>query len=151
MGRRQPYLRYSHHANTCMRVIGYLNAVTGAVHSHDTGSVTAKRLAESVSQIAKWYPDAEKIYLVWDNWFVHLHDKVANALEKSPRVEVLPLPTYAPWLNPIEKLWRWLRQRLSHTHPWSDDFLKFRDQVRAELAWLSTGHPELLRYVGLSR
>lgn len=149
LGRSQPRMRYSHRANTRMRVVAYLDAATGAVHSDEMGSVTVERLARNVSQLSQWYPQAETIYLVWDNWPNHAHPKVARALSKQPRVRILWLPTYAPWLNPMEKAWRWTRQRVTHAHPWCDDFLEFRQQVRSELARLSEGSEELLRYAGL--
>jgi len=150
MGRQQPRMGYSHRSNTRMRVVGYLNAHTGGVHSEDTSRVSADRLARSVSQISRWYPHAETIYLVWDNWPVHRHEKVQRALAKQPRVQVLWLPTYAPWLNRIEKLWRYTKQRLTHAHPWCDDFTEFKQHVRDELRRLESGSAELKRYVGLS-
>lgn len=150
MGRRQPRMRYSHRSNRRMRVVGYLNAVSGAVHSAEMSTVTVRGLGRNVSGISSWYPTAEKIYLAWDNWPNHGHPQVAGALVKQPRVEVLWLPTYAPWLNPMEKGWRWTRQRVTHAHPWSDDFREFRQQVSMELGRLANGSQELLRYVGLS-
>jgi len=133
-----------------MRVVGYLNAVTGEVHTQDMSTVTVKRLATNVSQISRWYPHAEKIYLVWDNWPNHAHPRVLESLRRQPRVEILWLPTYSPWLNPIEKLWRWTKQRVVHAHPWCDDFREFRRQVQAEFQSLAHGSVPLLRYVGLS-
>jgi hypothetical protein len=150
LGRLQPKLPYSHRANTRMRVVGYLNATCGAVHNHDMSTVTARHLAKSVAQISQWYPRAERIYLVWDNWPVHRHPLVEKALAAQPRLHVLWLPTYAPWLNAIEKLWRWIRHRVTHTHPWSDDFGQFRSQIRTELDNLNHGSKELMCYTGLS-
>ena len=150
LGRRQPRMPYSHRSNTRLREVAYLNACTGAVHSEDMTSVTAQRLARNASRISDWYPQAETIYLVWDNWPVHDHPKVLQALHRQPRLQVLKLPTYAPWLNPMEKAWRWTRQRITHTHPWSDNFPQFREAIREEFARLSGGSQELLRYVGLS-
>jgi hypothetical protein len=143
-------MRYSHRSNTRMRVVAYLNARSGAVHAEDMGRVTVQRLARSVSNLPAMYPHAQTIYLAWDNWPNHTHAKVQQALDKLPRVTVLPLPTYAPWLNPTEKLWRRTRQRVSHAHPWSDDFGEFRRQVKEELDSLSQGSEDLLRYAGLS-
>jgi hypothetical protein len=143
-------MRYSHRANTRLRVVGYLNASSGVVHYQDMSRVSAQRLARNVAQISGWYPQAEKIYLAWDNWPVHAHPKVKEALDKQPRVEVLWLPTYAPWLNNMEKAWRWSRQRVAHAHPWSDDFMEFRQQVRDEFARLAKPSEEFRRYVGLS-
>lgn len=150
LGRRQPRLSYSHRANTRMRVVGYLDATTGSVHAHDMSTVTVERLARSVCQVSGWYPEAQRIYLVWDNWPNHGHPKVAQALARQSRVRVLWLPTYAPWLNPADKVWRWTRQRVTHAHPWSDDFREYRAQIRAEFATLEAGSTELLRYTGLS-
>ena len=109
MGRRQPHLHYSHRANTRMRVIGYLNAAIGALHTQEPSTVTVQRLAKSVREISRLYSDAERIYLAWDNWPNHDHPKVFEALASQPRVRVLPLPTDSPWLNPIEKVWRRIR------------------------------------------
>lgn len=149
MGRRQPRLPYSHRANTLMRVVGVLDAVTARVQAWDFPRVSAERLARCFRQLGALYPEAHRIYLIMDNWPVHFHPRVQAALAAEPRVQVIPLPTYAPWLNNIEKLWRWVRQRVTHAHPWCDDFLFFREQVRAELYALASGSPELKRYCGL--
>ena len=79
-GRRQPKLRYSHRANTVMRVVGLLNGATGSVHAWDFPRVTAARLADCFRQVGTLYPKAERIYVVMDNWPVHTHPKVQQAL-----------------------------------------------------------------------
>jgi putative transposase len=150
MGRLQPKMPYASKNNTRMRVVGYLNAATGAVHSEEMEAVTAGNLARSVAKLSRWYPAAETIYLVWDNWPNHSSQAVMKALQNQPRVKVLPLPTYSPWLNAIEKVWRWVRQRVTHAHPWCDHFREFRGHVRAELDPLTAGSEAILRYVGLS-
>lgn len=149
MGRIQPRLRYSHRANTLMRVVGLLEAVKARVHVWDFPSVTADRLARCFKQIGSLYPEAQKLFLVLDNWPVHTHPKVQEAMAKEPRLQVIFLPTYAPWLNRIEKLWRWVKQQVTHTHPWCDDFRLFRQQVLAEFQRLASGSPQLKRYCGL--
>ena len=149
MGRMQPKMPYASKNNTRMRVVGYLNATTGAVHSEEMRAVTSKNLAKSVSKISHWHPDAKTIYLAWDNWPNHKSRAVVEALVKQPRIKLLPLPTYSPWLNPIEKVWRWVRQRVTHAHPWCDHFQEFRAHARDELPPLAFGTTEILRYVGL--
>lgn len=143
-------MRYGNRSNTRMRMIGYLDAMSGAVFCEDVKSVTVDRLIQSLSKLPERYPGAERIYLVWDNWFNHTNPRTQAALARLPSVRVLPLPTYAPWLNPIEKVWRWARQRVVHAHPWSDDFHEFRRQVNAEFERLAEGSEDLRRYVGLS-
>ncbi len=149
LGRRQPRLPYAHRANTCMRVVGFLDATSGCVQAWDFPRITAPRLRQCWLRAARHYPNAEKIYVVVDNWPVHFHPDALDALTQDPRLELLALPTYAPWLNPIEKLWRLVRQRVTHAHPWSDDFPHFRRQVRTHLTAFEQDAPGLLRYVGL--
>ncbi len=151
MGRRQPKLQYSHRSNTVMRVIGYMNSRSGAVHAWDYSKVTAVRFARSIKALANLYPDQENIYVVLDNWPVHFHPKVMQILAGESRVRLVPLPTYAPWLNPIEKLWKWCKQSLVHAHSWADDFQTFKSEVRNFLEPLSDGSDVLLKYAGLSR
>lgn len=151
MGRAQPKLRYGHRANTVMRVVGALDAVSGRVQAWDCSRVTAARLGRYWLQAAQSYPEAKSIYLVIDNWPVHFHPKVQTALARDPRLQLLPLPTYAPWLNNIEKLWRWVKQRVTHAHPWCDDFTHFKEQVREEFRRFASGSPELSRYCGLDQ
>lgn len=151
MGRHQPRMPYSHRANTLMRVVGFLDAVTASVRVWHFSRVTADRLARCLRQIAACYPAAHRIYLVMDNWPVHFHPKAQAALEADPRLQVVALPTYAPWLNAIEKLWRWVKQRVTHAHPWCDDFLLFRQQVLQAFDALASGSPHLRSYCGLDK
>lgn len=88
--------------------------------------------------------------LVMDIWPVHFHPKALEALMQDPRLELISLPTYAPWLNAIEKLWRLLRQRVAHAHPCCDDFRVCREHLLAQMQSFAHGSQALLRYVGLS-
>ena len=61
-------------------------------------------------------------------------------------IQLIPLPTYASWCNPIEKLWRKLRQELTHLHRWGDDVARLRDEIDRFLKQFADGSPDLLRY-----
>ena len=65
-------------------------------------------------------------------------------------IQLVWLPTYASWLNPIEKLWRKLRQELTHMHPWADDLTQLRQAVATFCAAFAQGSQDLKRYVGLA-
>ena len=71
------------------------------------------------------------------------------ALARYPRIKPVWLPTYAPWLNPIEKLWRWVRQDILKMHRWVEDWPQVKQLVRAFLNQFEHGSFDLLRYVGL--
>jgi len=79
-----------------MRVIGYLNPFTCQLHSSDYGKVRRFGLQEPVGSRQVLSRCRENLGVL-DNWPVHFHPKVLLALKSEPRIELLRLPTYAPW------------------------------------------------------
>ena len=68
------------------------------------------------------------VVMIWDQAGFHTSKKV-----KIPaNVTIVPLPPYSPQLNPIEKLWQYLRQ-----HYWSNRVYSDYDHLReaAVYAW----------------
>ena len=53
--------------------------------------------------------------MAWDNAITHEDDEVeAVVCSAAGRLILLYLPTYSPWLNPIEMLWRHFRREVTH-------------------------------------
>jgi transposase len=175
-GDEQARAKRSWSANTQTRIIAALEHTTGRV-VYQRGKVTTTALVRFFEKLRKAYPKATRINVVLDNWPVHYHPDVLVALEQQqtpwplrtpgnwptqPRasavrkwgdlelpIQFVPLPTYASWLNPAEKLWRKLRQDVTHHHPWADDLSKLREELDRFLDQFAHGSPDLLRYVGL--
>ena len=135
--------------NQQWRTIGALNAVTGQVNYLDGYIVGRQQVGKFYTQLARAYPTVDLLYVIQDNWNIHTHPDVLAALERYPRIKPVWLPTYAPWLNPIEKLWRKFRQELLHLHRFADAWDQFRQRCRAFFAQFSLGSQALLQYVGL--
>lgn len=135
--------------NQQWRIVGALNALNGRVDYLDNYIVGRQQLSALYRRLDGVYAEARHIYIIQDNWSVHRHPEVLEVLAGLPRLEVVWLPTYAPWLNPIEKLWRWLRQDVLKLHRWAADPLTLRQYVRAFLDQFATDSHELLHYVGL--
>lgn len=131
------------------RIIGVLNALSGAVDYLDGYIVGRAKVIAMYQAIAQRYPGAKRIYVAQDNWSIHTHPDVLTALQALPAIEPVWLPTYAPWLNPIEKLWRWLRQHVLKMHHLADDWPHLQQRVCAFLHQFADGSTPLLRYVGL--
>lgn len=136
--------------NQQWRTVGVLNALTGQVNYLDGYIVGRKQLITFYGQLDQVYPDAQRVYVIQDNWNIHSHPDVMTALVDYPRLRPVWLPTYAPWLNPIEKLWRWLRQDVLKLHRWVTDWERVKQNVRDFLDQFQHGSEALLRYVGLS-
>jgi DDE superfamily endonuclease len=131
------------------RLMGALNPFTGQVTYLDNYIVGRQKVIECYGRLVAAYPQARRLYAIQDNWSIHKHPDVIAALKQWPQVEPVWLPTYAPWLNPIEKLWRWLRQDVLHLHRLADDWKALRQRVRAFLDQFARGSQRLLEYVGL--
>jgi hypothetical protein len=135
--------------NSRWRIIGALNAVTGQVDYLDDYRVGRRQVIAMYQRIEQVYSWAGCIYVVQDNWSIHRHEDVQIALHNWPRIVPVWLPKDAPWLNPIEKVWRWLRQDVLKLHRLADDWPALRQQVRSFLDQFSTGSHALLHYGGL--
>jgi DDE superfamily endonuclease len=135
--------------NRQQRLIGALNALTGQVDYLDNYLVGRQQVSAFYRRLDQVYAAARRIYLVQDNWSIHHHADVLATLRQVPRLEPVWLPTYAPWLNPIEKLWHWLRRDVLKGHRLADDWPQLRSHVNAFLDQFAHGSPALLRYVGL--
>ena len=136
--------------NQQWRTIGALNALTGQVDYLDNYIVGRRQVIKFYGQLVQRYPAAQRIYLIQDNWNVHRHPDVLAALARWPQLQPLGLPTYSPWLNPIEKLWRWLRQAVLRLHRSVSDWPALRQKVRAFLDQFQHAADALLQYVGLT-
>lgn len=135
--------------NTQWRILAGLNAFTGQVTHLSNYIVGRRQVMEWYGCLYTAYPTANKIYVVQDNWSIHTHPEVLELLKQYPHIEPVWLPTYSPWLNPIEKLWRWLKTDVLKMHRLAQDWKELRRQVDLFLGQFAQGSPKLLAYVGL--
>lgn len=135
--------------NGLWRLIGAMNAWSGRLSFLDAYIVGRQKVLEMYDVLNRQYRRAERIYVIQDNWSIHRHDDVLSALPQWPRIEPVWLPTYAPWLNPIEKLWRWLKQDVLKLHRHAHSWTELKAQVRTFLGQFQSGSQKLLDYVGL--
>jgi len=135
--------------NKQWRVIGALNALTGRLDYLDAYIIGREKLIVFYRQLVRAYPEARRIYVAQDNWSIHTHVDVQTALADLPQIEPVWLPTYAPWLNPIEKLWRLKREQVLKLHRLAGDWHALRERVNAFLNQFAEEAEVLLHYVGL--
>jgi len=148
VGKEQPLAHRAARANTQTRILASLDGITGRVLFMQRSKIGKAALVDFYAQVREAYPEAKEIYIVQDNWPVHKVEDVKAALTQHG-LTALFLPTYASWLNPIEKLWRWLKQDVLHLHELANDLDALRRQVQDFLGQFATGSDDLLRYVGL--
>jgi hypothetical protein len=73
------------------------------------GGMTVKFLQELV----RWRTGKRgRLVIIWDNAPSHIA-KVVKAEAKRLGIELVYLPGYSPDLNPIERLWNWMREEVT--------------------------------------
>lgn len=85
---------------------GFLNVTDGHVLTHQAEARNSKEFVTSLGNMLDYYANAQRIIIILDNLSVHHSNAVKLALEAYPQVELVFLPTKAPWLNMIERFWR---------------------------------------------
>jgi len=174
---KQEKVKRAHAADTRTRVLGVINAANGRVHYFQAPKISVADTVSFYKKLREAYPEAERLWIVQDTNPVHFHPNLRVALEEqeTPFPMILPpnwstepkkwaidrfqkwhlpiqlvqLPTYAPWCNPIEKLWRKFRQDFGHLHRFCEDIEEYRAKARQFFDRFAQGSAELLQYVGL--
>ena len=157
------------------RIAGCLDALTGQVTAIQRTTISVSNIVMLFQDVVKAYPNAETIYVIMDNWPVHYHPDVLAALQKkqnspfafpTPKswkdikpkkkflnlnlpIQIVSLPTYASWLNPIEKLWKLLKKDFIHNHMYAHRFKELTENIQEQLIKLCSPNLVLLRYCGL--
>ena len=93
----------------------------GAVNYHTGETVVLferrkrrREIAKLLEALVARHPTGT-VYVAWDNASTHEDDEVDDVVHAAGgRLVLLYLPTYSPWLNPIEMLWRHLRREVTH-------------------------------------
>ena len=95
---------------------GALHSDTGRVHYAGGNSKCSDLFINLLEVLQRTYRRAKTITLVVDNYIIHKSRKVERWLEKNTKFRLLFLPTYSPWLNPIELLWLSLHETITRNH-----------------------------------
>jgi len=94
--------------------IGAVNYYTGETVVQFQRHKRRKEMAQLLEALLEKHPTGT-IYVAWDNATTHEDDEVEAVVRGAAgRLVLLYLPTYSPWLNPIERLWRHFRREVTH-------------------------------------
>ena len=94
--------------------IGAVNDYTGETEVIFRRHKRRREIAELLQRLLDKHPTGT-IYIAWDNASTHEDDEVEAVVRSAAgHLVLLYLPTYSPWLNPIEMLWRHFRREVTH-------------------------------------
>ena len=121
----------------------------GAVNYHTGENVVIVRrhkqrreIAELLQILVDKHPCAT-VYVAWDNASTHQDNEIEAVVRGAAgHLVLLYLPTYSPWLNPTEMLWRQFRREVTHCELFesikalSAATLAFFRRCNAQPAWV---------------
>jgi transposase len=90
--------------------------------NYDTGQMTvtfadkgnSKTFKKHLQKVLQAYPATPKIIMVLDNVAYHHARRIKEWLGKQNRLELFFLPPYSPDLNAIERVWWYMRKKITH-------------------------------------
>ena len=80
------------------------------------GNCNKDHTIQFLQRMTEWLDDEPgAVVIIWDGATWHRAKSVQAAAAKLG-LTLIPLPAYSPDLNPIENLWRWLREEVTRNH-----------------------------------
>jgi transposase len=95
---------------------------------HECETINAVTTVELLKKIETKFSLKKSILLIVDN-AKYYHSKIVQEYLKTSRIRMLFLPSYSPNLNPIERLWKYLKQKIIKSH-YTENFTIFVEKIR---------------------
>ena len=98
------------------RVTGFgtVNPLTGQLIANFAQAGNADTFKKHLRKVLRAYKGKQKIIIYVDNVRFH-HAKILKFfLEAHPKLEIRYLPAYSPDLNPVERVWWFMRKSITH-------------------------------------
>ena len=113
-------------------------------------SINAQSTIALLKMALVHYPDKERIYCISDNARYYRCKLVKEFLEgEGAKVTLLFLPPYSPNLNLIERLWKFLRKKTTHTHThYYEKFEDFKKAIFEQIQDFKNQKEELKSFIG---
>lgn len=119
-----------------LNLSGIIDVVNHNVLVHEDTTLNAASTIRFFQKIEEAYPGKKKIHVFCDNASYYRNKIVQQYLETS-KIVLHFLPPYSPNLNPIERLWKWMKERVVY-NTYYEHFDDFREAVVGFFAVLST-------------
>lgn len=112
-----------------INISGALDLLQTQFHFRKDERLTALSTVEFLKQIEKAYPKMERIHVICDNAGYYKGDAVKEYLsDPETKIKLHFLPPYSPNLNPIERVWKFLKDRVIY-NSYYETFSDFENAI----------------------
>jgi transposase len=119
---------------------GAIDLISKKLHIQEDKTLNAESTIEFLKKIESAYPAKLKIHLFSDNARYYKNKAVTIYLKES-KIKLHFLPPYSPNLNPIERLWKLMRERVLY-NTYYEHFEEFKSAIFGFLECISNLNPE---------
>lgn len=119
-----------------LNLSGVIDVVSHNIVIQEDQTLNAESTIHFFKKIEETYPSKRKIHVFCDNAPYYRNKAVKQYLETS-KVCLHFLPPYSPNLNPIERLWKWMKERVIY-NTYYEHFEDFKEAIFGFFAVLST-------------
>lgn len=112
---------------------GVVDVINYKVLVQEDKMLNAESTVSFLQRLEAAYPEKAKIHLFSDN-ARYYRNKVVTEYLKTSRIKLHFLPPYSPNLNPIERLWKWMKERVIY----NTYYKEFEDFKSAIFGFFST-------------
>lgn len=111
---KQPLIQQIQRKKERVTLFGAVQPQTGKVITHIAPKGNTRTFFAFLCKLCKAFTK-QKIYLVLDNVRFHHAKRLKPILQRfQHRIEFIFLPPYSPDLNPVERIWWWMRKKIAH-------------------------------------
>ena len=82
----------------------------------------------------KSHNNGNKTVIILDNASYHKSKKVKKWIKRYSNILLINLPTYSPEYNPIEQVWKWLKERVHGIKPITNGIKEILQRIR-KICW----------------
>lgn len=98
--------------------LGSLNLKTGRCHLHSLSWQNQEEVIKALRKLKKQYP-GKRICYIWDNARWHKGKLIRKELKSGNSLDdfhLINFPPYAPDSNPVEHVWKYIKDKIAHQH-----------------------------------
>lgn len=110
----QPIVNCKQRERERQTTFGSLNIKTGEIIINFADKGNYQSFKKHLKKILRLYRDSMSIIMVLDNVRYHHAKLLKKFLIKHKKLKFIYLPAYSPDLNPIERVWWYMRKKITH-------------------------------------
>jgi transposase len=118
-----------------LNLSGMIDMLTHKVLVREDVTLNAESTIQFFKKIEEAYPTKNEVHIFCDNARYYKNRAVGEYLEGS-KIRLHFLPPYSPNLNPIERLWKWMKERVMY-NTYYQEFEDFKQAVLGFFGLLS--------------